>query len=336
MAKEEKTKNIPEEPKNEEKVDVNKLLDHEEPIEKPSSDAEDYGVAIENARLAFQKKFKAGRRNSYIMMAVVLAAAITSVIFITMKATGFKIAGWIIISLAVVGMLVYYIVTRNTMPHATKEYIAVVNKQLNMRNFMDPRFTETRTDKDEKLEMADCISDAIYKNLNNIASRNVINGQFEGRTFKLGDLGLYSGSGRSRTSNFVGKYISYPNDLHFESRYIITISGATPVDLPSDIGDLVKVIEEDGFVVYGKEGSKPASDLGKAFMEKVKGIKAQKPLLNLNIVIWGGHSSAYASYEDVIMTLPFEKPFDKGPNEAYVRQLLEVFEAFHLLVKKEK
>ena len=336
MAEDEKTTNLPKEEKHEEKVDINSLLDNEVAIEKPAKDAEDYAVAIENARLAFQKKFKAGRRNSYIMMALVLIIAIVSVVFITMKAPGFKIAGWVLIGVAVVGMLTYYIVTRNTMPHATKEYIAVVNKELNTRNFADPRFTDARTDKDEKLELSDPISDAIYKDLNNIASRNVINGQFQGRSFMIGDMGLYSGSGRSRTSNFVGKYISYPNDLHFESRYIITISGATPVDLPTDIDDLVKIVEEEGFVIYGKEGSKPASDLGKAFMEKVKNLKAEKPLLNLNLVIWGGHSSAYASYEDVIMTLPFEKPFDKTPNETYVRQLLAIMEAFQLLLKKEK
>ena len=335
MAEEEKKENLPEE-KVEEKKDINSLLENEIAIEKPSSGAEPYDVEIENARLAFQKKFKASRRNSYIMMAVVLILAIVSVVFITMNNQGLRIAGWIVISVTVVGMFTYYIVTRNIMPAATKKYITKVNSELNTRNFADSRFTEAKTDANEKLELSDPISDAIYKDMNNIASRNVINGKFEGRTFKVGDLGLYSGSGRARKSCFVGKYISYPNDLHFESRYIITISSATPVDLPTDIDDLVKLVEEGGFVVYGKENSKPASDLGKAFMEKVRGIRAEKPLLNLNIVLWGGHCSAYASYEDNIMTLPFEKPFDKGPNEAYVHQLLEVLEAFQLLLKKEK
>lgn len=319
-----------------EQEQVNTLPSNEVAIEKPADDAEDYETVIETARLAFHKKFKKKNTVSYIMMAVVFLMAVASVIFITRKEMGFKIAGWSIIGVAVVGMLSYYIVTRNTLPNATKEYIALVNKELNTRTFADNRFTDVTTDKDEKLELADCISDGIYKNMTNIASRNVINGHFMNRTFKVGDMGLYSGSGRSRTSNFVGKYVSYPNDLHFENRYIINISGKTPVDLPNDVDDLEKAIEEENFVIYFPENSKPYADLSKAFIAKIKSIRVENPLLNINIVIWGGHSSAYLSYEDAIMTLPFDKPFSKEPNEAYTRQLIAVLEAFNMLVKKEK
>ena len=316
--------------------DVNVLLPDGEEIKKPEEGEEEYDVTIENARLVFEKKYKNGRRNSYIAMAVVLALGIGSVVCIGLNGMVWKIIGWSLVATAVVGMLVYYIATRNILPNATKAYIAIVNENMNKRNFSDPRYTDVTTDKNEKLELADPISDHIYKDPNNIASRNVINGKFMGRSFKVGDLGLYSGAGKSRRSLFVGKYVSYQNDLHFENRYILTIKGTSAVDLPDDVDDLKVVFEEGDLKIYGPEGSKPEKDLGKDFIKKIKSISVEKHLLNLNVVVWSGHSSAYGSYDDVIMTLPFEKEFDKEPNEQYANNLLDIMEAFALLIKTEK
>ena len=333
------TKEVVEEEKNEEEAkdtDINDMLPTGNPIEKPAEDARDYGEVIEEARQVFWKKYKAGRRNSYISMAVVMALAIASVIFITMSAMYFKIIGWSLIGTAVVGMLVFYIATRNIMPNATKEYIAIVNDQFNTRNFSDTRFSDVTIDKNEKVELSDPISDGIYQNLNNIASRNVVNGKFDGRTFRVADMGVYTGQGKNRQSAFVGKYMTYTNDLHFEGRYIITVKGKTPVDLPSDIEDLELLINEGDFLLYGKSGSKPSSDLTQKFIDKIKKIETNKHLLTFNVVVWGGHSSIYASFDDEIMTLPYEKPFDKSANEQYAHDLYAFYDALALLNKKEK
>ena len=306
-------------------------------INKPSKEGKAYDEVIEEARLDFNKFFRKGRIRSYIIMGVVFVVAAASVFCITFnQIPALKIVGWSLIGAALVGMIVYYIVTRNSMPNATKKYIAVVNKELNERNFSDTKYQDVTTDTKEKLELSEPLSDNIYAALNNIASRNVINGHFAGRSFKVCDLGLYTGSGKQRASAFVGKYVSLPNDLHFEGRYIINIKSATPVDLPTDIADLVVLSEEDGLTIYGKEGAKFASDLGKDFLKAIKEISVKESLLGLNIVIWGGHSSAYASYDDAVMTLPFEKPFNKTANEKYAHDLLAIMDAFALLVKKEK
>ena len=332
--KEEQQSEVTEEVKPEE--DINSLFPGAEPIEKPEPNTPPYDDVIERARLEFSKIIKKNRVISYVLMAVVLAIAVASVIFLGMKGMGWKIAGWSLIGAAVVGMLVFYIATRNNIPHATKQYIAVVNKQMNMRNFMDNQFTEVSTDTKEKIELADPISDAIYSNIQNIASRNVINGKFAGRSFKVADMGLYSGAGKSRASAFVGKYMSYPNDLHFEGRYILVYKGRVPTDLPTDIEDLVVLEESEFFVVYGKDGNKYKSDLGKEFLDQIERVDVTDHLLNLNIVIWSGHSAVYASYDDQIMTLPYQKNYDKQPNEQYAEDLLDIFNGLKLLCKKEK
>ena len=329
-------KEIVEETQKPEQEDINSIFPGATPIEKPSKDAPPYDDVIEQARLAFSKVIKKNRIASYIAMAVVLALAVGAVILIGMQYMALKIVGWSLVGTAVVGMLVFYIVTRQIVPNATKEYIAVVNKQMNMRNFMDGQFTEVSTDKNEKMELADPISDAIYSNLNNIASRNVINGKFCGRSFKVADMGLYSGAGKQRASAFVGKYMSYPNDLHFEGRYILVFKGQVPTDLPTDISDLVVLHEGDDMLVYGKEGNELEQDLGKDFLKEIKKISIERHLLDLNVVIWSGHTAAYASYDDQIMTLPYQENYKKESNEQYADNLLDIFNSFKLLLNKEK
>ena len=316
-------------------LDMNEILPGASPVEKPVEGSLSYDKVIEEARLAFMGKYKAGRRNSYIAMAVVLALAVTSVIFITMEGMVFKIIGWSCVGTALLGMIIFYILTKNNLPRATKEYIAVVNEQLNCRNFSDTRYSEVSTDSSEKIELSEPVSDGIYQGLNNIASRNVINGKFDGRTFKVADMGVYTGQGRQRASAFVGKYFTYTNDLHFESRYIIVHKGETPVDLPSDLEDLVPLIDEGNFIIYGKEGNKPVGDLSQKFIDKIKAVKIENHLLNLNVVIWSGRTTVYASYDDQIMALPYEKQFNKEPNEQYAKDLLAVYSALALLTNKE-
>lgn len=302
-------------------------------IEKPNTDDVPYDQAIETARLNFHKYFKKGRNRSYIIMAIVMVVAVASVILVTQQNMALKITGWSLVGAALVGMIVYYIVTRNSMPNATKDYIALVNKELNQRNFKDTRMVDVTVDPKEKIDLSDVMTDAVFKGVNNIASRNVINGKFKDRSFRVGDLGLYSGAGRNRTSCFVGKYLSYPNDLHFENRIVITKKGKNPVDLPSDIEDLAVLLEEENLFIYGKEGLKYESILGKEFVANIKNLEVDGSLLGFTIVIWGGHSAAYFSYDDTVMSLPFEKEFKAAPNEKYANDLIVLLENFSSLLK---
>ena len=326
----------PEQKPEEAKEDINKIFPAATPIEKPTKDSKPYDEAIEEARLIFFNVVKKGRIRSYIAMAVVLALAVGSVVCIGMKSAALKIVGWALVGVAVVGMLVFFIVTHNLTPNATKAYIATVNKELNQRNFADNQFTDCSTDEKERLELADPISDAIYCGLTTIASRNVIRGYYAGRSFKLCDLGLYSGQGKGRTSAFVGKYFSYPNDLHFEGRYILVFKGQAPVDLPTDLADLEVLHEEEPFMVYGKKDAKYEKDLGKEFLAGLRKVRVENHLLNLNVVVWSGHTAVYASYDDPIMTLPYQQNYNKEPNEQYANDILNLFIACSMLLKKEK
>ncbi len=300
---------------------------------KPIDDERSYVNIIEDARLAFNKRYSKSRTVSYILMAVVLVIAVGSVILTTRNEMALKITGWALIGSAIIGMLVFYVVTRNKLPELTKEYIKLVNETMNGHNFTDAHIKEASTDEKEKIELAECSCDGIYKDLAQIASRNVVRGKYEGKSFVVSDLGLYNnGTGKNRSSAFVGKYISMQNSLHFEGHYIITVKGDNPVDLPTDIEGMD--IKEDGnLIIYGPKDGNMEKALGKKVLPIIKKLTINETLMNVNFVFWAGHSAAYLSYCDEIMTLPFQKPFTGKDNDIYRSDLYTALEALEILNK---
>ena len=149
----------------------------------------------------------------------------------------------------------------------------------------------------------------------------------------VADLGLRKMVGRKTENLFIGKYISYKNDLHFENRYIIRLKGEKEIDIPNDIDDLVVLEDNETLIIYGPEGHKYKEDLGKDFFNGLKDIKLNEELLSLSIVIWAGHSAAYLSYSDDVITLPFEKEYNKEPFDRYVSTQLNLLNALKTLLK---
>ena len=321
-------------PEAEQQENVETVLPGGQPIEK-LEDERPYQEIIESARLDFVKVYNKSRRVSYILMAVVMFVAIGSVILITRPEFYFKVIGWSLIGATIIGMLVFYIITKNKLPAQTQDYIKLINKTLNAHNYTDQKVTEPTTDEKEKLELAELIVDGVYKDLGNIASRNVIHGKYNEKTFVTADLGLYNNQqGRKRLSVFVGKYVFMPNSLHFTDHFIVNIKkGENPVDLPTDIENLAVLLEEENFTIYGPKDADYKKVFGSKLIPALKKIELDDTLLNVNFVFWAGHSTAYLSYTDDIMTLPFQNPFSSTANDKFRKDLYDVLAAFDSINK---
>ena len=298
-------------------------------------DERPYVEVVESARKDFLKVYNSQRRLSYIMMAIVMVLAVGSVFLITQTMMALKIIGWSLIGVAIIGMLVFYIVTRNKVPALTKDYIQKINHILNSENFIHPDVSEPMTDEKEKIESADIIVENVYADLGQTASRNVIHAKYKGHSFLTADLGAYNNAtGRKRSSLFVGKYLNTQNTLHFEGRIIINLKAKeNPVDLPTALEDLAILSEEDNFIIYGPKDADIKKIFGTKFLPALKKIKLDDNLLNANFVFWAGRSSAYLSYTDDIMTLPFQHEFVGNANSKYKADMYDVLEAFSLINK---
>ena len=284
----------------------------------PAEEAKPYNIVIEDARKELHKSYTTSRRISNILMFVVLAAIVGIMFLIISNNQVLKIVGYCLAGALVVGMVVYYIINRKKLPNRIKDYVPFVMKTLNQQMFSRQGFSELKNDPEEKLTMDDLIGDAVYKDATGINSRNIIRGVYKGHHFLYAEAALTRPSSRKQQVPplFVGRYISVPNQMKFDGRFIFAFKNPkSPVDLPNNIDDLVVLEDKEELTVYGLEGSNYHDIIDNKILSQLKKLQIEGHLLNVNAVFWGGHTAVYLSYDDPILTVPFEKEFDKAAFE---------------------
>ena len=305
------------------------LIEKEESVEEqPAEVAKPYNIVIEDARKELHKSYSTSRKISNILMFVVVAAIVGIMFLIISNNQILKIVGYCAAGALVVGMIVYYVINRNKLPNKIKEYVPFVMRTLNEQMFSMPGFEDIKCDPEEKLAMDDLIGDGVYKDATGINSRNVNRGVYNGHHFLYAEAALTRPSSRKQQVPplFVGRYLSVPNQMKFDGRFIFVFKNPkAPVDLPNNIDDLVALEDKDDFTVYGLENANYHDVIDNKIISQLKKLKVEGHLLNVNVVFWAGHTAAYLSYDDPILTVPFEKEFDKDAFE-------QTFEDFKICI----
>ena len=287
-----------------------------------------FDEVVEEERKKLFKVYKSTTTRNNIIMVIVVAIFIGAFIAITRGQIG-QIIGWVLVGVTVAGLFVYYFLTRNLYPNTSKRYFHAFWKATNEYLFNQEDVSNCQIDSSEKYQLPDILADKAYKDILDIASRNIVHGQFKAKPFTFGELALYRAGlkKRSREVVFVGRHLSLENNLKIEGRYIVNIkSGEKPLDLPTDIDDLKPVVEQNNFVIYGLEGSNPEKDLGKELIESLKSIECTGALLNVNVVFWAGRTACYLSYDDAIVAIPFEKPINVPAYQALKKNIEDMFD----------
>lgn len=269
---------------------------------------------------------KTSRMSTFMMIAVVI---IFVVAFICLGQPGWgQYVCWTLVGATVVGMIVYFIFTKNLYPNASKKYFSTFWEVSNNYLFNSPEFTDCQIDTKERYVLPDIICEKIYKDVIDSASRNIVKGKYKGKGFVFGELAFYRAGAKrgSKDVVFVGRHLSVTNDYHFEGRYIVNIRGEKEIDLPTDIDDLKELEKNNKFIIYGPENGNPQKDLGKDLLNNLKSIECTGSFLNANFVFWAGHTAAYLSYDDQIVAIPFDKPLDMPAYMSLRKNIKDVFE----------
>ena len=298
-------------------VDINEKeekLENEVVEEKPAEEAKTYDVIIEDARQELFKSYAKSRRISNILMFAVVGAIVGIMFMIISENDVLKIVGYSLAGALIVGMILYYVLTRKNLPNKVQKYVPFVMKTLNDRMFSMQGFSGIQNDPEEKLKMDDLLGDGVYVEANGINSRNVVRGVYNGHHFLYAEAALTRPSTRKQQVPplFVGKYVSLSNELKFDGRFIFVFKNPKePLDLPNAVSDLAVLEDKEDFMVYGPEGANYREAIDNKVVSDLKKLQIGGHLLNVNVVFWSGHSAAYISYDDTIMSVPFDKPLDK-------------------------
>ena len=335
MAKKEKTKEVVVEAPLTEEQEKQKLEQSLDVISLEQNDTlESFTEKVEKGRDDFYKTFSKQRKISNLLIpivGVVMAASI--VLFLAVNQVWAKVLGGVLIGSTFVGMLIFYIITRNKLPGKSKEYLR--NFAIYSNNYLVSKqeVNEPRLIFKKRYAVSEFLPDRVYKDVIDIASRNIIEFKYKGHNVQLGEAALYTkGEKRNQKSLlFVGRYLSFTNDYHFEDRYIFNIRRKEKVDQPNDFEDIVVLKEQNNFAIYGKEGANYTKDLGKDVINNLLALDCTGSLLNVNIVVWAGHTAAYLSYDDSIVAIPLDKKLDSA---AYQQLKKNIYDILDILLDK--
>ena len=301
------------------------LLEENQVAEEPAEEAKTYDVIIEDARQDLYKAYAKSRRISNILMFAVVIAICGIMFMIIQNNQALKIVGYSLAGALVIGMIVYYVLTRKNLPNKVQKYVPYVMKTLNDKMFTMPGFSNISNNPEEKLQIDDLIGDGVYVEANNINSRNVVRGEYNGHNFLYAEAALTRPAQKKQQVPplFVGRYISVPNQMKFDGRFVFNFKNPKqPLDVPNAINDLKVLEEKDDFAVYGPENANYHDIINNKIINQFKKLQIEGHLLNLNVVFWGGHTAVYLSYDDAILSVPFDKPFDKDGFEKSLDDLV--------------
>ena len=302
----------------------------EEVLDDTPAQEKAFDEIIEEERKKLYKSFMTSKRISNILMFAVVGAICGIMFMIISNIVALRVTGYALAGALLVGMVVYYILNRKRFPNKTKAYVALVSKTLNDEMFKNQNFTEINHDPDERLKMDDLIGDGLYSGASGINSRNVIHGVFKNRHFMYAEAALVRPSTRKQQVPplFVGRYISMTNNIEFEGRFVFVFKNPKePLDLPNAVDDLKVLEEKEDFVVYGPEDANYHNIIKNNVLSQLRKLEIGGHLLNVNVSFWGGHTAVYLSYDDAIMSVPFDKPLDKAGFEKSFEDLLVSFNA---------
>lgn len=310
--------------------DIN-INEKEEVMEEPElGEPKPYYEQIEEQRQALYKSYATSRRVSNILMFVMVAAIAGVMFMVISNNTILRIVGYVVAGLLLVGMILYYVLNRKKLPNKVKDYVAFVSATLNKEMFAAQGFGEIESNPEDKLQMDDLLGDGVYVEATGINSRNIVKGTYKGHHFTYSEAALLRPSSRKQQNPplFVGRYISVPNQMKFDGRFIFNFRNPKqPLDVPNAITDLSVLEEKDEFIVYGPENANYHDVIDNKVLSQLKKIEIKDHLLNVNVVFWGGHTAVYLSYDDPILSVPFEKPFDHAAFEQSLKDFMICFNA---------
>lgn len=288
-----------------------------------------FSEKIEKGRDDFYKTFSKQRKISNLLIPIVgLIMAGSFVLFLAVSQAWGKIVGGVIIGVTLVGMVIFYIITRNKLPGKSQEYLRNFAITSNSYLVSKQEVKEPRLLFKKRYAISDFLPDRVYKDVADIASRNIVEFDYKGHVVQMGEAALYKKGAKRNQKEllFVGRYLSFANDYHFEDRYIININKKEKVDLPTDFEDLVILKEQNNFAIYGKDGANFSKDLGKDVVSNLLSLDCSGALLNVNIVVWAGHTATYLSYDDSIVAIPLDKKLNSASYQQLKKNIFDILE----------
>ncbi len=295
---------------------------------------------IEKARLAFYKEYK---KNNGIKIAVsVVGLAIIILFWILPNALhwgGDNSVVPMVVSLSVaagvlalLGLMSF--LTRKANDKRIKAYFGVLYDNLNQYLFTGIPAENIQGKVEDKISKDEFAACGMYPGASSIGSRDNITFTYQGMDCALADAAAQKEAGKAMQTVFVGKYLRTANNFQGKEDGLVIYFRGNKRALPPEILPKLNLLEKNKFYkIYGDPSDKKY--LTPKIRSMLKEIHTNKVLVDVAIAIKPGRTYFALGYEDSLMVLPMQKPFNPGPTREYKDELAMFLElAFALYEKK--
>ena len=239
----------------------------------------------------------------------------------TGKQPAFVIPLIIVVAVVVlVAVFVYTFLTKRYVKKRMRDYFSEYYSYCKDFVFDQEGFEEAELQFPDKIERVQFDENLIYCNVAEIGSRGLTEFKFNGDLMMVCDCAAQVKNDKSIMPVFVGKYLVAPAAYAEENQIIIYLKGDHRALPPTNLEGIKAVFDDKVMSIYSnnKDWSKVVNA---KVLKSLKAIKIGKELIDVAISVNNGKVYFCLGYDDPLMVLPLEQPFNPKPITEYKKDM---------------
>ncbi|MCR5348565.1 MAG: hypothetical protein K6E59_03040 [Bacilli bacterium] len=334
-----KPEEAPEEAKSEEKAEEEPPVIVEEPEPEPENpdlyneEFDDERLsAIEESRQKWNKSYKKMSMIKFIVSTAILLGILAGWLiptFLLKDASVALLPLYIGLGCAVVGiaiLLIFGFFQRKHDKEQLRNHFNVYFDSVNSYTLGEYGVTDLHGDVDDKISKEEFLESGVFENVASVGSRDNITFSYKGMDCALAEAAAQKDGGKALATIFVGKFLRTHNTVSVSDDGLVIYYPGNDRALPPEKLDQLHLAESSrAFKIYGSAADKKV--LTKKVRDALHTIRTNKLLVDVTLVIKPGRTYWYLGYEDDIMVLPGEKPFNPRFVKQYKDELKLILDA---------
>ena len=275
---------------------------------------------IEETRAKFYKGYRIS--SIFKWPIAFLSIGVLVIAFFGMSFWGFPLALAVVLAaISLVFMATYTLVSKFVLNKKSKKYFANFYEQVTKYVFDDESLKEVDCEAARKIDRIEFDENLLYSNIDNVGSRALTFFKYKELALSVCDLAAQIRIDRRPKPVFVGKYVVAPSKYDINDPIFIYIKGDSKRSLPPTGLEEYKIaFDDEKMTVYSNNGK-----WNKFFVNKIKNaflnLKKGDFLVDISISLRPGKAYICLGYDDPLMVLPLDKPFDPEPTKEYKEEL---------------
>jgi hypothetical protein len=280
---------------------------------------------VEDSRLVFYKLYKKQNIVKWIITAgalvlILLGWLIPNLISGLDSNVGFYITlGVLVVAVTILG--VYSYVFKKQLEKAMKVYFGEYYTKSN--SYVYGTSVENLTGTvDDKLDEKVFKDSNLYKDVVKVGSRECLHFTYKGEAMLMADCAGQVKGQKSLQTIFVGKILTTPNTWQ-GGDVIIYFKGNSRALPPTNLEALEVYEDTKTMVIYGDKDTRKL--LTHPVKQALAAITTNDTFVDLAISIRNGTTYYLMGYEDNLMVLPLDKPFNPAPTQEFKADMALIF-----------